>query len=570
VGSTMFNIRNADQLSSVTQVKFDGKFEFAENARLDFGIESREMESHTVRYAAQDRALGNWDADYPGEFGDLVKPFDLHGEFDDFSPNRTNAYSFRANPVDLYEAILANPKGTNAYNGKSWDYTSFASLVMPQTSDDRVNEDMMAAYFQVELSGDVGNMPFSVLTGLRYETTDVSSTSLTAAYKTVWASDNDFSIQVDDTKPSFLKPAEASYDNLLPSLDLRLDIRDDLIARFSFGKTIARAGLGSLSTSASGFGAGGGSTVFGAQPSAAQSNPELLPLESTNFDLSLEWYYDDASYVSAGVFEKNVMNFLGEEQITMSLLDIRNPADGPRAQQALADLETLGIAATDETLHNMMVFNQFIVQDGGGYSADWIKEFGSVGYNGSDKQNMWLQAGDARNIISNADDEPYMFRTATPNNGREAKIHGAEFAIQHFFGDTGFGVLANYTIVRGDVAFDNLAAPRVSQFSLDGLSDTANLVGMYETDRFSARIAYNWRDKFINGDGRGTNNPLYVEDYSQIDINLSYDVTDAFSVSLEGINVTGEDSRTHGRISSHLMELRDLGPRYQVGARYTF
>src|SRR5690606_33378250 len=117
--------------------------------------------------------------------------------------------------------------------------------------------------------------------------------------------------------------------------------------------TIARANLGDLGVSARNFGAGGGSTMLGAEPSAAASNPGLLPLESTNFDLSLEWYYDDASYVSAGFFEKNVFNFLGSEQQIRELLDIRNPTAGLRAQRASEDLEARGIQLTDETLHNM-------------------------------------------------------------------------------------------------------------------------------------------------------------------------------------------------------------------------
>lgn len=569
VGSTMLNLSTADQLSSVTQIKLDGAFEF-DNGRFDFGVESREMESHTVNYAAQDRSLGGWDANYPGEFGALVQPFDLHGEFDDYSPNMTNAYSFRANAADMYQYVIDNPTGTNAFNGRSWDYSNVAPATMLQTADNRVNEEMLSAYFQVEVNGELGNMPFSILTGLRYETTDVTSSSLSAGYRTIWASDNDITIQVDPAKESSLVSAEASYDNLLPSLDVRLDIRDDLIARFSVGKTIARAGLGSLGVSASSFGAGGGSTLLGAQASASASNPGLLPLESTNFDLSLEWYFDDASYVSAGVFEKNVFNFIGSEQVPRTLLDIRNPTAGPRAQQARLDLIARDLPVTDENLHNMIAFNQFI-GNGGRDSAAWIAEFGNVDYAATTDQNLWIQDGAARDVVSDESDPFYVFRTATPNNGREAKIHGAEIAVQHFFGDTGFGVQANYTIVRGDVGFDNLGDPTVSQFYLSGLSDTANLVGMYENDNFSARIAYNWRDKYIAGGGRGAgNNPLYVEAYSQIDVNVTYSITDSLSISAEGINVTGEDSRTHQRNAKMMESLRDLGPRYQIGARYSF
>src|SRR5690606_3189104 len=193
---------------------------------------------------------------------------------------------------------------------------------------------------------------------------------------------------------------------------------------------------------------------------------------------------------------KNVFNFLGSEQQMRTLLEIRDPTAGPRAQAALADLGTRGLPETDENLHNMIAFNEFIVQEGGGYYDDWVAEFGNVDYAGTDAQNLWLQGGADRDVISNDSDPETVFRTATPNNGREAKIHGAEFAVQHFFGDTGFGIQANYTIVRGDVGFDNLGDPSVSQFYLGGLSDTANLVGMYENDRFQARIAYNWRDKY--------------------------------------------------------------------------
>jgi len=563
VGSTMLNLSTADQLSTVTQIQLGGSYEY-ENGRFDFGVEAREMESHTVNYHAQDRALGGWDASYPGEFGDLVEPFDLHGEFDDFSPNMNSAYSFRANAVDMYHAAANIDR-----------YSDIVPTAMPQTADNRVTEEMLAAFFQFEVGGDLGGMPFNVLAGLRYETTDVDSSSLAAAYRTIWASNNDLTIQAVDSDDAHFASAEASYDSLLPSFDFSLNITEDLVGRFSVSKTIARAGLGSLGVSASGFGAGGGSTMLGAEPQASASNPALLPLESTNFDLSLEWYYDDSSYVSIGAFEKNVFNFIGNEQVNRELLDIRNPTEGPRAQRAAQQLSDRGISLNDDTLFGQIVFNEFVDLDGGLY-ADWVNTFGNVQFDGSEEQAFYLQnsgdnaSPDAWNIVSRDEDPLTVFRTATPNNGREAKIHGMEFAVQHFFGDTGFGVQANYTIVRGDVAFDDLGDPNENQFYLSGLSDTANLVGMYETDRFQARLAYNWRDKYIAGGGRGSINPMYVEAYSQIDVNLSYEVIDNLTLSLEGINITGENSRSHGRNYNMLYDLWDLGARYQTGARYTF
>ena len=40
--------------------------------------------------------------------------------------------------------------------------------------------------------------------------------------------------------------------------------------------------------------------------------------------------------------------------------------------------------------------------------------------------------------------------------------------------------------------------PYEEQFALLGLSDTANLTAIYEKYGFSARLAYNWRDTFLN------------------------------------------------------------------------
>ena len=105
-----------------------------------------------------------------------------------------------------------------------------------------------------------------------------------------------------------------------------------------------------------------------------------------------------------------------------------------------------------------------------------------------------------------------------------------------------------------------------------GLSDTANAVLFYDKDQWEFRIAWNWRDQFLSGtsDGNGENNPVYVESYSQIDVNISYDVTEDLVVFLEGINVTNEYQRRHGRHKNMLISIEDVEPRYNIGLRYNF
>src|SRR3546814_2164515 len=66
----------------------------------------------------------------------------------------------------------------------------------------------------------------------------------------------------------------------------------------------------------------------------------------------------------------------------------------------------------------------------------------------------------------------------------------------------------SYTIVNGDATYDNTQPSTVAQFALTGLSDSANAVAFYDKGPIQARVAWNWRDKFLAGTGL---NPFYVE-----------------------------------------------------------
>jgi len=552
VGSSIARIRNASQESNIDQVKLDGSYQL-DDGRFDFGVEMRKMKSRSIQTAGNNIALGNWNVGNPGEFGDLIQPFDLPGEFDDYD-TLAGGYGFIADPRALYTAAEALYPGIPSTVESALSY------------DNIVEEDTMAVYFQVALEGELGGMQFDVLTGLRYEKTDSKSSSLVSDVYFQWEDNDDVVAYVDSSVPPEPANAKNDYDYLLPNLDVSLHLSDDLISRFSFSKTIARAGLGSLGVSASDFGGGGGSTLLGAQPVADASNPRLLPLESTNFDLSLEWYYNPFSYVSAGVFQKNVVNFIGSRQVDQPLLGIRDVTAGPRALAAAQAVQDGGFPLDDTYLYAMMVFNEYRTH------PDMIAEFGAnPQFTGTQAQIDFLANNAGFDLRATDADPEVIFRTSTPDNNRAAKIYGAEFAVQHFFGESGFGVQANYTIVRGDVGFNNNADPDESQFALIGLSDTANLIGIYEKDSWQMRLAWNWRDKYLAEVNKGgSNNPRFEEAYWQIDLNVSYDINPQLTVFAEALNLTGENSRSHARNKAMLWYLTDLGPRYQIGVRYDF
>ena len=568
LSSSVMRVFSAEQLSEVDQIKIDGHWEF-EDGRFDFGIERREMGSNTINYNGNNnQVLGGWGASAPGEFAGegFFEFFDLPGEFEDASTGNSPRIGYRADARELAKHLVSiypttevsdsNPLGNGpAYVGVENNQNP-KGVIRNSKSNNDIQEDTDAVYFQVGTTGQLAGRDLNILTGLRYETTDqVSSSDTPPLAYYVWQSDNDF---IGVSQPAGAKSvAKNSYDALLPNLDLSLNLTDELITRFSYSKTIARPGLASLGSVIS-FGNPNGSTLNeGTTVQATGQNPQLKPLESSNFDISAEWYFDDASYVSAGVFEKRVTNFSGSE-ISDRTFDVRDQTAGPRAQAARDALESMGENVDNATLYAMMQILGNPAQFPGGASE----------FNEDLVDDLNDQAGYAF-ITPNADDPLMSYKFSSPVNNREAKIYGAEFAGQHFFGDTGFGIQANYTIVRGDVSFDNLDIT-ANQFALLGLSDTANLVLMYENYGVEARLAYNWRDEFLNRTGAGANNPGYIEEYNQIDANVTYHINDNWQVSLEGINLTGEDRREHARNKNMMWGYDDLGARYQIGTRYTF
>ena len=124
----------------------------------------------------------------------------------------------------------------------------------------------------------------------------------------------------------------------------------------------------------------------------------------------------------------------------------------------------------------------------------------------------------------------------------------------------------------GDVGFDIGADPNQDQFALTGLANSFNITGIYEKYGFSARVAYNWRDKYPgsaqpSGQQR---NPVLSNRSARWMLNVSYDVTEDIAVSFEGVNLTGEPIRTYGRDKDQLWFAQELKPRFYLGARYRF
>jgi TonB-dependent receptor len=163
------------------------------------------------------------------------------------------------------------------------------------------------------------------------------------------------------------------------------------------------------------------------------------------------------------------------------------------------------------------------------------------------------------------------FTLSQPINNQTANIDGFEFAVQHFFGDTGFGVAASATTVNGDVRLNNAANPfGASQFALEGLSNTYNITGIYEKYGWSGRIVYNWRDKYLTTANASQQGGLYTAAYGQWDATLNYDLTPKVALSLEALNLNKAHLVQYVRVPTDVVLYQELDTRYELGLRYKF
>lgn len=524
--------------SDVQQFQLGGVWETNEDSGLvsvDFGAAHSEIANRWRSYNTGQLALG-WYADNHALWpSDMFTTVPTAGLFPSFSGGETNVPVYHTWDFERGVAIAEQQWADHSASPlPDWGTAPEGTLMRADTSgspvsDHRVTEETTSAFVQFNLEGELSGMPVQVTSGLRYEATDIVSSSYQQdPLEVVWQNPTEWGLNL--AEDSTYTNRTGDYEAFLPSLDASLNIREDVIGRLSYSQSITRPTLGSM--------IGTRSVTDRPKPgerSGTQGNPNLRPFTSNNLDVSLEWYYGEASYASVGLFVKKVDNFIVDQFVSTDVLDLRDPLQGPRAQQARDELAAEGTEVTDEAVFNRINENQ----------------------------------GTSGPITQASGDPLAPFEISTPSNMEEATLQGAEFAIQHTFGDTGFGTIANLTLVGGDLSVDNSSTD--FQFVLPGLSDSANLIAFYDKNGLQARIAYNWRDNFLNGVGQN-NTPIYTEEYGQVDVTVSYDLPffDGLTIFAEGINVTDESQRQYARYENMFKHADQYGARYNIGARYTF
>jgi TonB-dependent receptor len=200
-----------------------------------------------------------------------------------------------------------------------------------------VTEKVTSAYIQGHQQLLWRDIAFSSKYGVRYENTDIMVTGFESDLLALTILDQTELGQLNS--PSRAISRSASYDNLLPSASIKAEWEDNIIARLGVSRSLTRPTMGQLSPSLV-----LNTTRQGGDLRVSSGNPDLKPFESTNFDLTLEWYYQPLSYLSASYFKKKVSNFIVSTVTQTTINDVADPSTGsdssaPDSDDTLAEFD---------------------------------------------------------------------------------------------------------------------------------------------------------------------------------------------------------------------------------------
>jgi iron complex outermembrane recepter protein len=291
-------------------------------------------------------------------------------------------------------------------------------------------------------------------------------------------------------------PTERTFNDVLPSMNLRFEVAKNLIARFGASKTIGRQNYNLLG---SGFGApsctAAGCTVTG-------PNPNLKPLYADNYDLSLAWYFARRSILSVNVFKSNIDGYVKTGAIRQGeTIDLLDPAD---------------------------------------------------------------------NVI-----KPFFINSSSQQG---AKIEGVEVIFERPIA-WGFGVTSNFSRARTKVEDGR---------PMTGASDKAMNLGLYfENDDMSARLVYNYRDRYVasttapgpTANSQSTSTILgvvqptaltWAAPVSNVAFSFNYNLTKDLRFAFDATNLLNPTRATYRYSEDEQQKLDASGRQYYVTLRYKF
>jgi iron complex outermembrane receptor protein len=471
--SWIFGDQNMDVLDKETYGKIDGTFTLDNSAFTDFKFGARyaDHERHLWGVIGQGPNFGvagsTSPSNYPTGYQNYPAAFGngLGGVFP------TGIWYWTPAQLAAYDNAFTN---RDPIGRADW------------TSDYGLEEKDAAAYFQADFkSGDLsGNI------GLRFVQTKESviqnvGVTLPPAPAPVPAG----VVATSAFGPYEQVTTNNTYNDFLPSANLKWDISPDLVGRFAASQTMARPDYSALAAS----------TSLGAPPptptsppgSATGSNPNLKPVISTDLDAGLEWYFAPKSLLSVDAFFMNLHDYIsyGTVHATYTNFNVNYPTGFP--------------APYDVT------------------------------------------------VPVNADGRVY-----------GAEINYIQPITEHF------GIQANYTYADGVQTSDVTSANGTGDTLVGTSKNTYNVMVYFETAKFTARVAYNYRSAFYSGLDRST--AFFQNDTGNLAATLGYAVNDQFTITLDGLNLNNPTLKYYALNEDQPRAFYKNGSQYYLNFRFKF
>lgn len=280
---------------------------------------------------------------------------------------------------------------------------------------------------------------------------------------------------------------EITFDHWLPSFNVRFDSGTGWVIRGAVSKGISRPDLHLFS--ANGVLGFSGRVDSGPLLSIRTGNRNLLPVESWNYDLSVEWYFDDVGSLTAALFAKDISGI-----VTTGTGVVNYTAPSGTSADVIITGPANDISGT---LKGFEIAHQ--------QTYDFLP--GILGGLGTQFTYTYIDGGDFPNPDLSDIGSPSIAGAVGPLNG----------------------------------------GPFVGLQPLAGISEhTINATVFYEMGGFSARAAYNWRSEFLitPRDDIFPFSPIWQEATGQLDASIFYDVTDYLKIGVQGVNLLDEVTET--------------------------
>jgi iron complex outermembrane receptor protein len=269
-----FDVAPKDSLDTDWSIQLDGSRSFQTGviSKLMFGGQIQERERD---YSRRDYVITSLvDTPLTSLGGIFVDPFPITGFLSDFSGNAPRTW--------------IAPSRTAFFDRLFTDAIRNAPLSAADLRNSFVvSENMASAYVRADFAFDWAGRPTSGNVGVRYAQTEQTSSGYQSTGSTA-------------TPVSF----EKTYDNWLPSLNVRYELTDEVIARFAASRVVSRPNIVDLAPRLS---------VSRDSPTASGGNPELDPFLATQYDVALEWYFSKTGSLTGAVFHKSFDDFITQE-----------------------------------------------------------------------------------------------------------------------------------------------------------------------------------------------------------------------------------------------------------------